>query len=994
MIRMFAGIWARIRGKAPNERPSLDVVASPEQGCIGELVFVHGLGGNSHGTWLSKTTKFFWPKDLARQFPRLAVYSVNYNADPTEWTSPSMSVPEMGATVADALLSRHQNSRPIVFITHSLGGLVVKQLLRQSADSITGAPVARLIADTVGVVFIATPHAGAGLADVVNAVFRLLGVSQQVRDLSAANALLTDLNRWYRDNAKSRGISTAIFYEKDSVGPTRVVNAMSADIGIEGVTPVPLTGDHFAVCKPTGGDAPVYLSVQRFLDDRFGSQGLTVSSLRSEETTHVQALLTNREPKPRYIRTVGQPGSGKTCFSTAFAAKAIGRGNIVHITEDQAGDPLKLIDALRRAIPVQLFATAADSTRTQEARDDGALVAAAAQAIASSRLPVAIEGTAKNPEIAIRLLDQLLALIPSTNDPQILITSYERLANPQPDELEYQLPPFSFRDAAILMRSYRPGLSIPDMTAVYERYSGHAQSISAWAASGDDIAAGLPWQTDEAFQKHWQQLTPGAQNLFLALAAEPDLATPQLMPPEDVSQLTKHGLLSQYPTARMDGVTHYVHHLARESCTGHATDEAIRAARIEYLRSALRAQVPNTGPRLAEVLIAHGQKGEAADLIIANGRDWLESAGLRLSHGLLRSATLAFAPDSPAFFFCQYLSALASLFAGEYESARRDFRALATTAFASRDDVRMAVALEEVECARRRGLACDQIEAFNTQYHQLEAFVPQEGVERHFAGVARFLAGHFLRHFGQTDAAHTQYEKALEAFVGDDNRSNIIEAVHCLYGKQQCAQAAAGIEAVRGYENLVSGTGSQFLLGLFAVAEARALAAEQKFDEALDKIGMARIAFTQFGSTHHYQRCCALIALISIVRSDFPSAQSALDEMHTHRISSRKLRILDRFMLAHSAGRTEREEWLTEAFSQSLASGNLASAVAVSLLHQRQKWPAPRSGDTFRIPSIRSDGDRSWVLEYTEVNGIAAAIQKTRELYAVDDDTAGIFLFD
>ncbi|XXG96054.1 hypothetical protein Hte_002331 [Hypoxylon texense] len=63
-------------------------------------------------------------------------------------------------------------SRPLLFIAHSLGGLVVKETLRQSQSYEQDQPSRALIySNTVGAIFFGTPHAG---ADPLNAVHHCL----------------------------------------------------------------------------------------------------------------------------------------------------------------------------------------------------------------------------------------------------------------------------------------------------------------------------------------------------------------------------------------------------------------------------------------------------------------------------------------------------------------------------------------------------------------------------------------------------------------------------------------------------------------------------------------------------------------------------------------------------------------------------------------------------------------------------------------------------
>src|SRR5450755_2556884 len=73
---------------------------------------------------------------------------------------------------------------PIVFVCHSLGGLVVKQLLRKASDMQQSRPeAAELIRRVQGVAFIATPHTGSELANVLGLFKTVLKVSSATQGL-------------------------------------------------------------------------------------------------------------------------------------------------------------------------------------------------------------------------------------------------------------------------------------------------------------------------------------------------------------------------------------------------------------------------------------------------------------------------------------------------------------------------------------------------------------------------------------------------------------------------------------------------------------------------------------------------------------------------------------------------------------------------------------------------------------------------------------------
>lgn len=67
----------------------------------------------------------------------------------------------------------------------------------------------QLVLDQVkAVAFLATPHQGAELATWLDRLGLVLRATPVAQDLTANNAMLRDLNRWYREHAIALNIQT------------------------------------------------------------------------------------------------------------------------------------------------------------------------------------------------------------------------------------------------------------------------------------------------------------------------------------------------------------------------------------------------------------------------------------------------------------------------------------------------------------------------------------------------------------------------------------------------------------------------------------------------------------------------------------------------------------------------------------------------------------------------------------------------------------------
>ena len=229
---------------------------------VADVIFVHGLTGDHLATWTSPTNQFFWPQYLGEDLKRVAVYTLGYPASVfTSWVRNKMNLFERASNVLEHFAGVGIGQKPIVFVTHSLGGILVKMILRKSYEA-TDNDWHRVVDATRLVVFLSTPHTGSALAK----VFASLPRSSSYVDLVAnKSGFLSDLNEHYRVLVNNQTeLSTAVYYEVYPIKGIVIVPKESADPGV-GVTPVPLDCDHRSICKPESVDDIVYLGVKRHI---------------------------------------------------------------------------------------------------------------------------------------------------------------------------------------------------------------------------------------------------------------------------------------------------------------------------------------------------------------------------------------------------------------------------------------------------------------------------------------------------------------------------------------------------------------------------------------------------------------------------------------------------------------------------------------------------------------------------------------------------------
>src|ERR1041384_960888 len=116
---------------------ALRTISKPPSLTRGSVIFVHGLGGDPIATWLQGNNRSsFWPAWLGVALQDFAVYTLEYDAAPSTWLGSAMALPDRATNILDVLHAGECDRYPIIFVCHSLGGLVVKQLLRIASDQL------------------------------------------------------------------------------------------------------------------------------------------------------------------------------------------------------------------------------------------------------------------------------------------------------------------------------------------------------------------------------------------------------------------------------------------------------------------------------------------------------------------------------------------------------------------------------------------------------------------------------------------------------------------------------------------------------------------------------------------------------------------------------------------------------------------------------------------------------------------------------------------
>ena len=143
---------------------------TPNGDPVADIVFVHGLTGSVDSTWTSQKDDIHWPSQLLCQdITDVRISTFGYDADVVGlWNPVSQNrLRNHAENLLGSLVRMRERTNTealkIIFVAHSLGGLVVQSALGVSREH-TEPPLRQLEACTAGICFLGTPHLGSDLA--------------------------------------------------------------------------------------------------------------------------------------------------------------------------------------------------------------------------------------------------------------------------------------------------------------------------------------------------------------------------------------------------------------------------------------------------------------------------------------------------------------------------------------------------------------------------------------------------------------------------------------------------------------------------------------------------------------------------------------------------------------------------------------------------------------------------------------------------------------
>ncbi|KAI1176886.1 hypothetical protein F4777DRAFT_587643 [Nemania sp. FL0916] len=206
-----------------------------------DVIAVHGLNGNALTTWTHEN-RTMWIRDILPSYiPGCRVYTYGYPSQ-TAFSSSLASVKDFSRGLLGS------NHRSIIFLCHSLGGIVCKQALALAYQY--NETYGSLLESVIGITFLATPHRGSEAASLALAGTKPRIIRTDLLDHLDYNS--KELSQLELDSQKPlEKMKIVSFYETELTPPLSnlIVDQTSAIINIDNEDVIPLYANHREICR-------------------------------------------------------------------------------------------------------------------------------------------------------------------------------------------------------------------------------------------------------------------------------------------------------------------------------------------------------------------------------------------------------------------------------------------------------------------------------------------------------------------------------------------------------------------------------------------------------------------------------------------------------------------------------------------------------------------------------------------------------------------------
>ncbi|MCJ1385547.1 hypothetical protein MMC17_008670 [Xylographa soralifera] len=196
-----------------------------------DIVIIHGLGnGHAYGSFKERGSEHMWLLDnLKKDCPSARILTYGYDSKLEESNSFQTLEDLTIAFVRSLQVVREQDisaaltPKPIIFLAHSLGGLILKQAMIHMNRRGAPPPYHDTRLATSGIIFFAVPHQGLDTS-FVRAIVHNQANEDLINEMRPNSPLLLDMRRDFNDAFPFRD-STIVYVYETKKSPTAQKNA-------------------------------------------------------------------------------------------------------------------------------------------------------------------------------------------------------------------------------------------------------------------------------------------------------------------------------------------------------------------------------------------------------------------------------------------------------------------------------------------------------------------------------------------------------------------------------------------------------------------------------------------------------------------------------------------------------------------------------------------------------------------------------------------------
>ncbi|KAK4207199.1 hypothetical protein QBC37DRAFT_355718 [Rhypophila decipiens] len=261
---------------------------------------------------VAQVPEVYWPLEmLPTSCPKARIFTWGYHTlvvdkKPLRLQNDSFAhAKDLVIEVATARTTNGALARPIIFITHSTGGLLVKEALR-IAEAERDGPLKEILQSTAGVVFMACPHRMSERSSLGDAIKSMASVTLQVdpndqvlQELSGAKNIQSEIGRqaflriWndYNFKVKTFQESVVLSYRLLEVRVEATARRLASFLGDPREAAETISATHGDVCRFSSSNDSGYRSLGLFLGAVIRSEEDRKHILTAKETECLAALV-------------------------------------------------------------------------------------------------------------------------------------------------------------------------------------------------------------------------------------------------------------------------------------------------------------------------------------------------------------------------------------------------------------------------------------------------------------------------------------------------------------------------------------------------------------------------------------------------------------------------------------------------------------------------------------------------------------------------------